>query len=363
MINFRGDFIKSLAEKGEKVYALAPDFDEQSCNQIRQLGAEPIAYTLSRVGLNPFKDLTDLLRLLLIFRRLKPDICLAYTVKPIVYGLSAAWLCGVSRRIAMIEGLGYVFTESDMSRKLHRRLMRWLVSYLYAVVLKAAHTTIFLNKDDLNEFVNRHLVLPNKCIVLGGIGVDLEKWKMTPPVIEPVIFLMAARLLKEKGVYDFIEAARIVNANSVNAKFILLGGVDSNPGAIDKDEVEKWAGDGIVEWPGHVPVPTWMALASVFVLPSYREGVPRSTQEAMAMGRPVITTDVPGCRETVVDGVNGFLIPPKSAEKLADRMLWFIANKDQIPAMGIQSRKIAESHFDVHNVNQRLTSILFNEDC
>ena len=173
----------------------------------------------------------------------------------------------------------------------------------------------------------------------------------TPGVSPPITFLLAARLLREKGIVEYAEAARIVKSKYPDTRFILLGSVDPNPGSLNAEEVSKWVTERLLEWPGHVPVKSWMTQASVYVLPSYREGVPRSTQEAMAMGRAVITTDAPGCRETVVDGLNGFLVPVRDSVALAEAMMRFIKQPALIETMGKASRMLAEERFDVHKVN------------
>src|SRR5690606_6595831 len=153
---------------------------------------------------------------------------------------------------------------------------------------------------------------------------DLRAWQPVPPVTEPMCFLLVARLLREKGIVEYATAARSLKAAYPRARFVLLGGLDSNPGGLRRAQVQAWVDEGVLEWPGYVPVRPWLAQASVFVLPSSREGVPLSTQEAMAMGRPVITTDVPGCRQTVRDGVNGYLVPPRDADALAEAMRRFL---------------------------------------
>ncbi len=277
-----------------------------------------------------------------------------YAIKPVIYGSLAARIAGVPRRFAMIEGLGYAFTPPDGREHLKRRALRGMVSILYATALRSPSRVFFLNGDDIDEFTRSHLVSPKKASLLGGIGVELEKWPPAPPVTRPVTFLLAARLLREKGIVEYATAARLVRSRHPEARFILLGGLDSNPGALSREEVESWSDD--VEWPGHVPdVRPWLARASVFVLPSYyREGVPRSTQEAMSMARPVITTDAPGCRETVVDGVNGFLVPPRDPQALAEAMERFILHPELIERMGQASRRLAEERFDVRRANLRI---------
>ena len=358
LINFRGDLIKALVRSGASVYALAPDYDRLTREQVTQLGAVPVAYALSRTGMNPLKDFCDALSLTKILRSLRPDTTLCYFIKPVIYGTLAAWLAKVPRRVAMIEGLGFVFTLSKKSNSLNKRFLKFFVSFLYRIALKKAHYVIFLNKDDLQEFVASNLVESYKCKLIPGIGVDLEKWCAEAPVTYPVTFTLAARLLHEKGVREYIDAARIVKYKCATARFILLGDVDANPGSLSREEVESWVSEGLIEWPGHVRVKYWLEQTSVYVLPSYREGVPRSTQEALAMARPVITTDVPGCRETVIDGENGFLIPARNFVVLAEKMLIFINKPSLIGSMGEKSRALAEKRFDVHKINKIFLAVL-----
>lgn len=356
--NFRGPLITAMVRRGIEVLAIAPDYDERIRAQVSALGAMPVDCALNRTGMNPLSDGINAIRLALLLRRLRPDVTLGYFIKPVIFGTLAAWLAGVPRRIVMIEGLGYVFTSSGGRESLRRRVLRSLVSRLYRFALARAHKVIFLNSDDITEFVTAGLVHESKVIKLGGIGVDLTDWPLTDPAARPVTFLLAARLLHEKGIMEFAEAARLVKVQHPAVRFVLLGGLDPNPGALTQAEVQTWVTEGLLEWPGHVEVKPWLELASVFVLPSYREGVPRSTQEALAMGRAVITTNAPGCRETVVEGINGFLVPIRDVPALAAAMMRFVNNPALIAAMGLESRKFAEDHFDVHKINKRLIGIL-----
>jgi glycosyltransferase involved in cell wall biosynthesis len=198
-----------------------------------------------------------------------------------------------------------------------------------------------------------------KAVLIGPSGVDLNEWLPAPPIFEPITFTLAARLLREKGIVEFAQAAQRIKQRYPNTRFLLLGGLDTNPGALREHEVCQWAEAGVLEWHGHVPdVRPYFAQTSVYVLPSYREGVPRSTQEAMAMARPVITTDAPGCRETVIEGVNGFLVPPRDVDALAVAMERFIQQPELILTMGQASRKLAEERFDVHKINQRILEVM-----
>ena len=358
LINFRGTLIKALHDRNVRIYALAPDYSHESREHVTTLGATPVDFQLTRTGLNPLLDLRDFCRLIFILRRLQPDITLTYFIKPVIFGTLAAWIVKVPRRVAMIEGLGYVFTASGGEPSWARKILRTAVSWLYRVALSTAHSVVFLNRDDIAEFVQAGLVVENKVYLLGGIGVDLDLWRIAPVSTVTTTFIMTARLLREKGVLEYAASARQVKALHPETRFILLGGLDPNPGSLTQLEVQVWADEGLLEWPGHVDVGPWLAQASVFVLPSYREGVPRSTQEAMAMGRAVITTDVPGCRETVIDGVNGYLVAARDVNGLAEAMLAFVENPSRAEIMGRESRVMAEKKFDVHKVNAQLLRIL-----
>jgi glycosyltransferase involved in cell wall biosynthesis len=306
-------------------------------------------YPLHRTGINPFKDLQTFFALRRILRQIHPHIVLPYSVKAIIYGLLAAG--HVERRVVLMAGLGYAFTETNPS--LRRRLLRFVIKQMYRAALRRADAVLFFNPDDLREFCEESIIHPEQAVLLGGTGVDLAQFSPQPPVLSPVTFTLAARLLREKGIEEFAEAARLIKQRYLNTRFLLLGGLDTNPGSLPEVEVRRWVDEGVLEWPGHVPdVKPYLMQTSVYVLPSYyREGVPRSTQEAMAMARPVITTDVPGCRETVIDGINGFLVPPRDVDGLVAAMERFIRQPDLIITMGQASRKLAEERFDVHKIN------------
>lgn len=355
LLNFRAPWIRDLLKAGHRIVCLAPDYDAAGRAAIREMGAEPLDYRLRRTGLNPFREIGDALALMRMLRALHPDVVFSFSTKPIVYGTLAAWFARVPVRVAMVEGVGFVFTESEASRDYRWRLLRQVLVILDRIALSRAERIIFLNADDREEFVARGLVRAERTVVLGGIGVDLAEWPCAPAVRSPVTFLLVGRILREKGILDYVTAARLVRQSHPDVRFLLVGGLDANPGSLSVSAVQAWVDEKLLEWPGHTDVRPWLARASVFVLPSYREGVPRSTQEAMAMGRPVITTDAPGCRDTVVDGVNGYLVPVRDPAALAQAMLRFIEDPDSIAVMGRESRRLAEERFDVHEVNARLT--------
>ncbi|KAA0984516.1 glycosyltransferase family 4 protein [Pseudomonas sp. ANT_J28] len=358
VLGFRADLIKTLVGKGNQVFAFALDFDDDTRAKVRALGALPVDYVFSRTGLNPLGDVINTYKLVKLLKVISPDIVFSYFSKPVIFGTLAAVMAGVKRRIGMLEGLGYVFTERPEGVALKGRLLKFIQVFLYRVSFPFLERLIFLNKDDPVDLVEKYKIKVSKVSVLGGIGLNLSNYPYTVPPVEPISFIFVGRLLAEKGVNEFIQAARLVKRKSPSTRFVMLGGLDeSNPGGLTSNGVSALISEGLVDHRGHVDdVAGWLASSSVFVLPSYREGVPRSTQEAMAIGRPVITTDVPGCRETVIDGLNGFIVPRWSAEALAEKMMHFINNPTQIEAMGLQGFKIAQKNFDVRLVNERLMS-------
>jgi glycosyltransferase involved in cell wall biosynthesis len=355
LLNFRGLLIAEMVKRRHEVFALAPDYDEETRAAVRNLGAEPVDFSLSRTGMNPVRDAADTLRLAFLLRRLKPYTTLAYVPKLVIYGILAAWLARVPRRFALITGLGYAFTPSSSSESLKRQLLREIVLQLYRAALRHADKVIFQNDDDRAVLINAKAIDDSKSVRVCGTGVDLNQWQPASPVLKPVTFLLAARLLREKGIVEYARAAKLIKQKYPETRFILLGRLDTNPGALSHNQVEAWVASGLLEWPGQVPdVRPWLAKTSVYVLPSYREGVPRSTQEAMAMARPVITTDAPGCRDTVIEDKNGFLVPVLDANALAAAMERFIIQPDLIDKMGQASRNIAEERFDARKINQTI---------
>lgn len=357
LLNFRGPLLIEMVRRGHDVLAFAPDHDDATRAWLRANGITPVDFTLARTGMNPLRDAASALQLRRLLRRHRPDVTLGYYIKPVIFGTAAAWLARVPRRFAMIEGLGFAFTEGQRPSR-RRAFLQHIVAMLYRGTLRLAERVIFLNPDDRREFVERGLVPPDRAVILGGIGLDLQEWGYARPNADAATFVMVARLLRDKGVEEYVAAAKALRADYPHARFLLVGGHDENPAAVPLAQVQSWVDAGIIEWPGHVPVREWLAQASVFVLPSYREGVPRSTQEAMALGLPVVTTDVPGCRETVVEGVNGYLVPARDPVRLADAMRRYLDHPETIVSMGLESRRLAQEHFDVHVQNRKLLDFM-----
>lgn len=354
IISFKGPLIEDLVKKQYSVYILAPDFSRETKNSLLKMGVSPVDIKLSRDSFNIFQDLIDLFRLVILMCKIKPDIFLGYYIKPVIWGGIAAFVARVPKRIVMIEGLGHIFTNTSTKQSFKSIIIRKLVSFLYRFSLMTSNFVFFLNNDDKAEFETRKLISKEKAVVLGGIGLRLSEWPCLAPIMDPINFLFVGRMVKEKGFGEFIQAAKALNTRYPNVSFTALGEPEKREKKFTLDYLKKLDKAGIVICPGHVEVRKWFALCSVFVLPSYREGVPRSTQEAMALGKPVITTNAPGCRDTVVDGKNGFLIEVGDVESLIKAMEKFIFRPSIIASMGVQSRMMAEEKFDAHIVNERI---------
>lgn len=359
---FRADLIQELVKQQHTVYAFTSEYTEEELEKIALLGAIPVIYSLNRGGLNPLSDIRATYQLSKIIKEIAPDVVFSYFSKPVIFGTLAAKRARVPHIVGMLEGLGYCFTDQPEGLSKKVKIIKGIQVLLYKVALPHTDTLIFLNADDYSDLLEKYKIQVKKVEVLGGIGLNLSQYKYQPTVDikESIKFLFIGRLLKEKGVHDFISAIKIVKKAYPEAFFTILGEIDtSNMGALKKPELDKLIALKIVNYPGHVNnVKDWIASHHVFVLPSYREGVPRSTQEAMAIGRPIITTDVPGCRETVIDGLNGFLVEKWNPQALAEKIIYFIEHPEQIKKMGDESYKLAQKRFDADKVNKRLINML-----
>lgn len=350
LIAFRGALLRRLVDQGHEVIACAPSADDGITETLRAMGVTYRDVPFDRAGMRPDKDLHVFRVLVSLFREVKPDVVLSYTIKPVIYGMLAAGVAGVPGRFAMITGLGYTFIGSTMKA----RLVGLATRQLYRLSLRRAKRVFFQNPDDRALFERYGLTRDaDQATIINGSGVDLEAFKPLPLPKEGPSFLLIARLLTDKGIREYIQAARLVREKHPEAAFHLVGWLDEgNPAGISKAELEDWVEEGIVHYHGHLQdVRPAIEAASVYVLPSYREGTPRTVLEAMAMGRPIVTTDAPGCRETVEHGENGFLVPVRDAGSLADAMARFVEEPDLIRTMGQRSREIAEQKYDVYEVN------------
>ena len=362
LYGFRADLIHALLKKGHQVYAFTSEYTADDLKKIESLGAIPITYQLNRGGLNPLADIISTYKLSKKIREIKPDLVFSYFSKPVIFGTIAEKIEKIPKVIGMLEGLGYTFTQQPEGLGKKIELIKNVQVLLYRVALPQLDQLIFLNPDDPKDLLEQYAIKVKNIQVLGGIGLNLKEYPYQPitNIQQPIDFLFIGRLLKEKGIHDFLAAAKLVKEKHPETQFTILGAIDPhNLGALKQSELDELIASNIINYPGHVNnVKDWIASSHVFVLPSYREGVPRSTQEAMAIGRPIITTDVPGCRETVVNGVNGFLVPKWNPEALAEKMIYFIEHPEQVKKMGDESYKMAIDKFDAEKVNQRLMNIL-----
>ncbi|EFL89122.1 glycosyltransferase family 4 protein [Ahrensia sp. R2A130] len=352
LLNFRGPLIEAMIAAGHDVLAAAPDLDATTRTQLSALGATPVDAPMNRTGTNPIADIATMLRLRKIIRETKPDFVLTYTIKPNIWGGLAARSLGI-RSAAMITGLGYAFAEDDAA-SVKQQAVGALARKLYAAAARHHSKLIFQNPDDMRDFERAGcLDNPAKVVFTAGSGVDVAKLLPSPFPQKP-LFLMVARLLVAKGVREYAEAAAQVKRDHPDWEFRLVGWRDEGPDAVPAAEIKSWAVQGLDYRGPSNDVAGELAEASIYVLPSYREGTPRSVLEAMACGRPVITTNAPGCRETLRDGETGFLVPVRDVDTLANRMRDLGADSDLRARMGAAGRAFAEERFDVTKVNEKL---------
>jgi glycosyltransferase involved in cell wall biosynthesis len=385
LINFRGPLLKEMIRHGHEVTACAPDAGPKIRRKLNEMGVRYVHIPLARAGLSPAGDLRPLAALAKLIRRVKPDRIMAYTAKPVIYSHLAARMAGNPPVYGMITGLGYGFGKSSFKQ----RGVGVVIRNLYRMALKSSSGVFFQNPDDHAVFLNERLLSGNVPVTLiNGSGVDLE-WYIPQPLPAGPVFLFVARLLAEKGVRVYYQAASRLKRQYPQARFQIAGGLDPNPDSIRQDELQHWQVEGIIEYLGRLEDirPAYVG-ARIFVLPSYGEGTPRTVLEAMAMGRPVITTDAPGCRETVefmyevgdrksevgeqiadgghqkskdgspkecrdmiMRGKNGFLVPVRDPHNLAAAMERFILAPELAEQMGRESLRIALAKYDVHKVN------------
>lgn len=353
LINFRGDLIKLLIEEGHEVVAMASGASDEQISEVQRIGARFHGYYASRTGLNPASDLRTLANFLCCFRRERPDVVLAYTIKPVIWGGIASRLFPKTRFVALVTGLGYAFGDGG----LRRCLIRAVASTLYRVALRGSCKVLFQNQDNLDTFKQLRISPPNKVGVIRGSGINLTDFAYDSRDLSvlPVRFLMIARLLGDKGVREYLAAAKAVKDRRQDCEFLLVGPPDSSPDRVPIEEIMGYHEEGVVSYLGEMSdVRKILSECSVFVLPSYHEGLPRTVLEAMATGRPIITTDVPGCRETVIEGVNGLLVSKGNTEELVAAMDWCCARTKTLEQMGTASRKMAEESFDVLKINNQL---------
>lgn len=359
ILKFRGALIAAIQQAGFDIHIAAPDFESypEELKQLESLGYIVHDIPMQRTGTNPLNDAKTLSALYLLMKKIRPSYVMGYTIKPVIYGLLAAKLARVTHRYALITGLGYAFQGADAADYKKSNLQK-LMHKLYSVALGSAHKVFFQNPDDEALFKSMEILKPSTpSKVVNGSGVDVSEYNVAPfPTIDSgpaPKFLLIARLLGDKGVREYVQAAKLIKLKYPHAEFDLVGWIDDNPDTIEQSELDSWIDAGVFKFWGKLSdVKPAIESCSVYVLPSYREGTPRTVLEAMAMGRPIITTDAPGCRETVRDGFNGYLVPVKAVDELAAAMERFILEPQLISQMGKASRQLVEEKFDVDAVNE-----------
>jgi glycosyltransferase involved in cell wall biosynthesis len=358
LVNFRGDLLRELRGRGHDVIAAAPAGPPWVDDALARWGVRRLVLPLDRTGTHPLRDAALLRALVRSMRAECPDAVLAYTIKPVVYGLLAARAAGVRRKVALITGLGFSFLQA---RSAAQAIVQIAVRGMYWMALRKADVVLFQNADDEQEFRRRRLISDRqRSDIVAGSGVNLDRYPARSMPAGPRRFLLIARLLIDKGVREYIEAAAWLHAQRAEVSCHLVGPLEVHPAAIPSAEIDRAVQAGAIVYHGAVrDVRPQLAAAHVYVLPSYREGMPRTVLEAMATGRPIITTDAPGCRETVVAGRNGSLVPVGDGKALAREMLRYADLPDaELRRMGEESRRLAEARFDVARVNQRIVAAL-----
>lgn len=354
VFNFRGDLIRDMIAKGHEVIVTGPN--REYLEDIRALGvSEFVEIPLVKDNTNIKGDLSYLNALKRIMREQKPDMVFSYTIKPVIYGSLAAKAAGVERIYAMVTGLGRVYASGGLKTK----AVRLITKMLYCHAFRVCDKVIFQNEDDVRQLLEQRYLPESKTAIVNGSGVNMKRFVRTP-LPETPVFLMVSRIIKEKGVMEYCEAARAVKGLHPDARFILLGGFDASIGALKKEDIQPYMDDGSIELAGEVKDPvSYYQQVAVFVLPSYyREGLPRTILEAMSCGRAVVTTDWPGCREPIKDGVNGFLVPIKDSDAIAKRLEQLAADADLRASMGDAAYQTCKEKYAVEIVNEQMREIL-----
>ncbi|GGG25396.1 glycosyltransferase family 4 protein [Pontibacter amylolyticus] len=359
LLNFRLDLIQAYQNMGFEVYAFAPaeEINFELLESFKNLNIHFKDIPSNRTSLNPFSDYKFYRVLKNELHRIKPEIVISYTIKPVIYGCLAARNLKNVKNVALITGRGSAFEKGGIKRW----ILGNMVSLLYRKSLSKATHIIFQNENDLTFFKQRGIIKKGtKTKIVDGSGINLDKFQLSQPISNPVSFLLICRLIKEKGVIEFIKASEILKEKYPNASFKILGPPDSNPNGIAIEDLNPYIEKGIITYLGRTNnVLPYFQNSSVFVLPTYyNEGLPRTLLEALATGKPIITTDHPGCKETVISNQNGYLIPIKDVEQLAIAMERYINSDQLIEKHGKESRKLAESKFDVNIINKDMINFI-----
>ena len=348
LINFRLDLMLEMIRLGHQVVAVGNESVDKWEKILRPCGIEYRFVRMQRNGLNPVRDFFSFVQLVKLLKREKPDRVFTSQAKMVLYGGLAAYCTGIRDVYPLIAGLGSVF----LSGGLKGHILRKILMSGYRMSLRRSPSVFFQNQDDASFFTDNKIVPSEKIVFLNGSGVNLERFAKQP-FPGTFGFLCVCRIIRDKGVLEYLSACRMVRKQYPEVRCLLVGPFDTNPSALKLCDLQPFIDDGSVEYFGEqTDVRPYLAQCSVYVLPSYREGTPKSVLEAMSCGKAIITTDAPGCRETVIEGKNGFLVPVKDDKAIAEKMLFLYQNHEKRVKMGNASRRTAEQKFDVRLVNQ-----------
>jgi glycosyltransferase involved in cell wall biosynthesis len=347
---FRMDMMKDFIKSGHSVIALGPEPEENWTFRFEKSGIDYKQLFVERNGTNPLSDLKTYREIYRFLKEEKPDKVFAYQAKTVIYGCLASKANRISEVYPLIAGLGSIFRGVGLKNQIIKQIMK----IQYRAACKASKRVFFQNVDDKNEFVSNGLVEDEKTKILNGSGVNLERFKPEPLPDKPA-FLFIGRLIKDKGVLEYMQACKLIKSEYPEVRCMLVGPYDSNPSALRPDEMKPFLDQQVIEYFGEqIDVRPFLKLCSTFVLPSYHEGTPKTVLEAMATGRSIITSDAPGCRETVTDGLNGYLVKTKDIQGLYKKMKVLIENPELSKSMAQKSIELARDKYDVVLVNKSI---------
>lgn len=351
---FRLDMMKSFMDKGHEVIAVAQESEAIWSERFNEHGIQYRQVSVQRNGMNPISDLRTLKELYSLINEQKPDRIFIYQAKTIIYGATAAYLNSIHEVYSLVAGLGSVFRGSGFKN----RILSIIMGAQYKWAFNKSRKVIFQNADDARLLLSKNLLKRHKVEMINGSGVNIERFQPVPLPVAPA-FLYIGRLIRDKGVMEYLEACRILKSTHGDVRCLLVGPFDTNPSALSPEDLKPYISSGIIEYFGEQKdVRPYVAQCSTYVLPSYHEGTPKTVLEAMAMGRSIITSDAPGCRETVMDGVNGFLVEVKNVDMIVEKMKYLIEHPDVNQQMALESVKMARDKYDVRKVNDTIIRIM-----
>lgn len=366
-LTHRLPIFRALQQAGYEIHVAVPPQADQleqlmtdngnAATMIDKMGFHYHQIVLNRGGMNPLVELRSLVSLFRLYQRLKPDLVFHATIKPIIYGNIIARVVRIPSAVNLISGLGYIFLAAGVKGA----VLRFFAKSAYGIAIKRPNAhTIFQNSDDYQIFLTHHIVNAQNASIVKGSGVDMDRFTFAPDPPEPVVTVLSSRMLWDKGISEFVEAATQIKAAGVEGRFILLGDSDNaNPNAISRQQLQTWHDSGAVEWLGwRQDVPDILRQSHIVCLPTaYREGIPKALIEAAACGRPIVTTDAPGCREIVKDGENGILVPVRNVPALVDALKTLMSDPGLRQRMGKRSREIVEIDFSEKKIGEQVTTI------